>query len=553
MPRFVVPSSHPTAAPSYPHVTIHERLADIARLNRGKKRVTVLGAGMAGLAAAHELARLGHEVEVLEGSERVGGRVHTARFDDGSYAELGAMRVPKTHDYTHHYIGLLDLPLHPFVNSVPENFVDLRGKIVRASESAAELMPLYDLPATLAKLPSGGAVFGALLDHAVDCLTDRDQQHLFTGKLDSDLLRSFDALSLGEFLHKVSGPGVRAAVADFTCLEPFWDLSLGVFLREELQDTGDNLTTIRGGMAKLPVRLAEAVEAQGVAIRRNVEVRGIEVLAGGRVQLRLLDEGVARTQVCENVVCTLPFSVLRRLDLRGISQAKRDAIMNLHYVSAYKLAIHCKERFWEQNYGICGGASVSDQIYRQVYYPQDHMEVHRQAPLLKTLGGRAMAMSQFSGSGKGRGSKHTLSSDGYLASLQPGAQCKSPGALLIYNWGQDAVRLGHLTLDQQVDVALDRIARFHPEIREFFVDATPMCWDTNPWTSGAFSLWRPGQLAELWPAVTQAEGSLRFAGEHCSTDNGWIQGALESSLRVVLDIASAPMPVDAPVQVAALS
>ena len=39
------------------------------------KHVVVAGAGMAGLVAAYELKRAGHEVTVLETSRRVGGRV----------------------------------------------------------------------------------------------------------------------------------------------------------------------------------------------------------------------------------------------------------------------------------------------------------------------------------------------------------------------------------------------------------------------------------------------------------------------------------------------
>ena len=41
--------------------------------------VVVVGAGFAGLAAARELSRLGHEVLVLEGRDRVGGRSYTGQ------------------------------------------------------------------------------------------------------------------------------------------------------------------------------------------------------------------------------------------------------------------------------------------------------------------------------------------------------------------------------------------------------------------------------------------------------------------------------------------
>jgi monoamine oxidase len=50
----------------------------------------VVGAGFAGLAAAEALADGGVRVTVLEAGDRVGGRVHSHRLDDGSVVELGA-------------------------------------------------------------------------------------------------------------------------------------------------------------------------------------------------------------------------------------------------------------------------------------------------------------------------------------------------------------------------------------------------------------------------------------------------------------------------------
>ncbi|MFM8424958.1 MAG: FAD-dependent oxidoreductase, partial [Chloroflexota bacterium] len=52
------------------------------------RSVIVIGAGMAGLSAAHELTKAGWNVTVLEARSRVGGRVHTVRnFSNGLVAE----------------------------------------------------------------------------------------------------------------------------------------------------------------------------------------------------------------------------------------------------------------------------------------------------------------------------------------------------------------------------------------------------------------------------------------------------------------------------------
>ena len=53
-------------------------------------RVAVVGAGLAGLSAARELARSGAEVVVLEARDRVGGRVWSRQLDNGAIVEMGA-------------------------------------------------------------------------------------------------------------------------------------------------------------------------------------------------------------------------------------------------------------------------------------------------------------------------------------------------------------------------------------------------------------------------------------------------------------------------------
>ncbi len=72
------------------------------------KKVIIIGAGLAGLSAAFELTRAGHDVIVFEAQSRPGGRVRTLRapFADGLYAEAGATRIPDHHKFTLDYASL---------------------------------------------------------------------------------------------------------------------------------------------------------------------------------------------------------------------------------------------------------------------------------------------------------------------------------------------------------------------------------------------------------------------------------------------------------------
>src|SRR5579872_6473814 len=80
------------------------------------QEVLILGAGLAGMAAAYELNKLGYRCTILEARERAGGRcwsvrkgavnvetdggLHTAGFDEGQYFNAGPSRIPHHHELT---------------------------------------------------------------------------------------------------------------------------------------------------------------------------------------------------------------------------------------------------------------------------------------------------------------------------------------------------------------------------------------------------------------------------------------------------------------------
>jgi monoamine oxidase len=83
------------------------------------KKVIVIGAGIAGLSCAYELMKSGHDVTVLEASDRTGGHVLTLRepFAEGLYADAGAENFTKPgYDILWAYTKELGLTVLPYGN-----------------------------------------------------------------------------------------------------------------------------------------------------------------------------------------------------------------------------------------------------------------------------------------------------------------------------------------------------------------------------------------------------------------------------------------------------
>jgi monoamine oxidase len=539
------------------------KISDLNKHHSQKKHVVILGGGIAGLTAAYELTNLGHTVEIIEASNRYGGRIWTHTFKSGEYGELGAMRIPASHDYARHYIKIADLKLRPFitVHDNPNCFYHLRGQPpIRIRDVRRFIEKEYQLSSheqrfLSSKLPP--AILGVHLVNSIKMLHSQDKTNefetddwggLFGASFPNDYVRDLEKVSLEEFLEERLGSAdAKELIGTTTGLESWWDKSVTMFLREGITETGIGLEEIVGGFSKLPNSLVGILKKRKVVFHPNTAVISIEVSSDAHQKITLktrqtdphywdcppIKEASLEQKKADYVLCTLPFSVLRTMELKGFSPSKMEAIRNLGYLSANKVLLNCKKRFWEQSPReedrIVGGASISDQITRFTYYPSDH------------AGSQSLSTSEknefttvFTTS--------TPQKIGISESFSDPSN-SNPGVLLAsYNWGLDALRLGTCAPDDQLEIVLTELEKFHPEIRQNIDRDDPMksiFWDSYRWSRGAFCAMRPGDMTKYHHTSRKSEGNLFFAGEHCSLEPAWIQGAIKSALDAVEEIIKA--------------
>ena len=132
------------------------------------KRVVVIGAGFAGLAAADALRAGGAEVTVLEARDRVGGRVWSVPFGEGAVVERGAEFILPGYESMEALVARFGIPMvlkgTPYGRrvsigdeAVPQTdlegvFEGLAGGVLAGSTSAADAIASMDLNPRLSAL-----------------------------------------------------------------------------------------------------------------------------------------------------------------------------------------------------------------------------------------------------------------------------------------------------------------------------------------------------------------------------------------------------------------
>ena len=481
------------------------------------KSVLVLGAGIAGLAAAYELTRSGFKCNVLEAQPYAGGRNFTVRrgsvitetsaehgtteqkceFDEGLYVNLGPGRIPYHHRRMLHYCSELGVPLEIYVIQTTANLFHVKDAF--GGQALVRRRINNDADAYISELLSK-AVMQGNLDQSLDAA---DKENLL------GLLTVFGDLQAG----KPCPPGAYCPQRNSLCEDPatvtdvcqprarlqLKDLLNSQFWRrrfygEENFDYQPTLFQPVGGMDKIiegfKRKVGHLVEYNCEVTKINLAQDGVEITYRDRKHGR---ESMKRADYC---LSNIPLPVLQKIP-NNFSMDFKKAVDAGRFTPVCKVGWQANQRFWESDkYQIFGGVSFTDEIIREIWYP----------------------------------------SHGYF---------QKSGALVgAYMAGNDAMEFGKMSCDQRLSTARSIAARLHPEFADERIVppklGVSIAWHNIPSQLGGF----PGlgqdraEARKAYLRLLQPDGRFYVIGDQVSPIMAWQEGALMSMEHVVKQIAS---------------
>jgi monoamine oxidase len=301
-----------------------------------KHDVVVMGAGLAGLSAARDLAHGGADVVVLEARNRPGGRVEQTTLADGRLVQLGGEVVGPFHKAYYGLVEELGLTLVPSFPQLPgeDTLVMTDGRYVgEFAFMSDEDRASYD---------AADEAFGKL---AATVDPDDPWSHPDAERL--------DRISVGQWLREAGATpnAVRARDVSMLALsaESVERTSLLSDLRKEAAAGGKGFydyevwecERVAEGSATVALRMAEEL---GHRIRYATPVTRARVSPQGCRVTTATGEHFD----CDAVVSAIPVGPLRRIRIEGVSRERLASLDRQRHALAAKVVFAYESSWWEE-------------------------------------------------------------------------------------------------------------------------------------------------------------------------------------------------------------
>ncbi|MFB6819416.1 flavin monoamine oxidase family protein [Streptomyces sp. NPDC056347] len=554
----------------------------LPRGRRAPKKVLVIGAGPAGLAAADLLHRAGHTVTVIEANgNRVGGRIKTFRpggherakapfADPKQYAEAGAMRIPDSHPLV---TGLMDgfgLKRRPFHlvdvdaqgHPVNRTWLHVNGIRVRKADytkNPRKVNRSFGVPAAFEDKPAAQIVREAFAPVRKE-FEGKEGTALVEGW--ARVVQRYGHWSMFRFLTEAAKLDERT----IDLIGTVENLTSRLHLAFVHSFIGASLISPDTAFFELPGGTGTLADAMYERVRGLVKLdRRVTRISHGEhgVEVETVSEGrdgkplVRQTFRGDRAIITVPFSGLRHIPVSpALSYGKRRAVTEIHYDAATKVLLEFSRRWWE--FDEKDWKRELERIrpglydaYRQGRAPADGslLGAHPSVPSghlpdnqrVHYAAHRAVARDQPEAARVIGGGSVTDNANRFMYQPSHPVEGSKGGVLLAsYSWADDALKWDSLDDDERYPFTLAGVQDVYGQRIEVFytgVGAT-QSWMRDPYAYGEASVLLPGQHTELLAHVRSVEGPLHFAGDHTSVKPAWIEGALESAVRSALEVHS---------------
>jgi monoamine oxidase len=429
---------------------------------RRARSAVVIGAGLAGLAAAYKLKNAGWNVTVLEARDRIGGRVFSHKDQaTGLVCELGAEWVGESHERIKALCRDFNIPLqrHQF-----EDFLLRDGRVYRPGEWGFSPQAKQAFEKMIAGYDKLTAAQKTRLDR-YDWWN-----HLERIGFTPDDLRLRDLMDSTDFGESIRHVSAFAALAEYAESSPKNEM--------DYKMTGGNSRLVEEFVNRVGSRnIRLSARVQAIQQRAGVvSVRGFVSYPGPPGTHQQFSMPGPLNLNADAVICTVPIQSLLKIKFDPpLPAAQRTAAEQLSYSRICKNSVVYSDRFWkEENFSMV--SDTSSHFYFHSTQSQPHQE----------------------------------------------------GILTAYAVGEKADLLSSQSDERRMRIVAGDLRDLHEDAPKNARRIISYAWQRDPFTDGAYALYRPGQWFGIRPVLARPHGKVLFAGEHIADWQGFMEGAIET-------------------------